>query len=387
MKNLIYYISFFFLGLFANAQTALYNSGNLRVHENGQLGFHTNLINDAAFDENLGLVGFYGEDLLEVSGAFMPIFYDSEIANQIGVLLNVPVSTTNNTNFIVGDIITPRNQRDVYFSFLQDAFYVGESNASKIDGFSQINNRQAFTFPVGDSQQLRPLILNSEDLNTISKCAYFFDNPNTPDPDDFQTTFSTDAKPARVGEISTVEFWALEGSVSSTVTLSWNERSNLAALTDDVNTVIVVGWNKTRRQWLSLGNIAMGGDLSQGFVTSDSFIPDEYDIITIGNVAVPKELLELDNFIVTPNGDGINDVLIIPELEQSPNNILRIYNRLGLKVFEMENYTNQFNGISTTGNVLYGRDNGLPTGVYFYTVSMFDLGLEFQGFLYLTRQP
>ena len=90
----------------------------------------------------------------------------------------------------------------------------------------------------------------------------------------------------------------------------------------------------------------MGGDLSQGFVTSDSFIPDEYDIITIGNLAVPKELLELDNFIVTPNGDGINDVLVIPELEQSPNNILRIYNRLGLKVFEMENYTNQFNGIS-----------------------------------------
>jgi len=51
----------------------------------------------------------------------------------------------------------------------------------------------------------------------------------------------------------------------------------------------------------------------------------------------------------------------------------------------MENYTNQFNGISTTGNVLYGRENGLPTGIYFYTVTMYDLGLDFQGFLYLTR--
>jgi len=125
MKNFIYYISFFFLGLFTNAQTALYNSG--------QLGFHTNLINDAAFDENIGLVGFYGEDLLEVSGAFMPIFHDTEIANQIGVLLNIPITTTNNVNFILGDIITPRNQRDIYFNFLQEAFYVGESNASKVE--------------------------------------------------------------------------------------------------------------------------------------------------------------------------------------------------------------------------------------------------------------
>lgn len=383
MKNFIYISSFFFLGIFANAQTALYNSGNLRVHQNGQLGFHTNLINNAAFDENLGLVGFYGDNLVSVSGAFMPIFYDTEVANQIGVLLDIPITTTNNVNFIEGDIITPRNQRDIYFNFLQDAFYVGESNASKVDGFMQINNRQAFSFPVGDSQQLRPLILNSEAVNVLSKCAYFFDDPNNPD--DFESNFSTDAKPERVGEISPIEFWALEGSLPSTVTISWNERSDIESLTDDVNTIIVVGWNKARRQWLSLGNIALGGDLTQGFVTSDSFIPDEYEIITFGNVAVPKELLELENYLVSPNGDGANEVLIIPELEQSPNNTLRIYDRYGLKVFEMDNYTNQFNGFANTGTIVFGREKGLPTGVYFYTVSMDDLGLDFQGFLYLTR--
>ena len=53
MKKLVYILVFSF-GLLTQAQTGLYNSGNIRIHDQGQLGFHTNLINDAAFDENVG---------------------------------------------------------------------------------------------------------------------------------------------------------------------------------------------------------------------------------------------------------------------------------------------------------------------------------------------
>ena len=63
------------------AQTALYNSGNLQIHEQGQMGFHTNLINDGSFDENAGLAGFYGDLPLTVSGAFAVTFFDVEISN------------------------------------------------------------------------------------------------------------------------------------------------------------------------------------------------------------------------------------------------------------------------------------------------------------------
>lgn len=382
MKNPIY-ILFFCLSIFVNAQTALYNSGNLQIHQNGQIGFHTNLINNGIFDNNLGLVGFYGNDMLSVSGAFAPIFYDTEIANLSGVLLDISIANTNNINFILGDIITPRTQRDIYFNFLQQAFFVGESNTSKVDGYIQINNRRTFTFPVGDSQQLRPLILNSEETNTLSKCAYFFENPNNTD--NFDTPFSTNIKPGTIEKISSLEFWNLEGSIPSTVTISWNERSDIASLTDDVNTVIIVGWNKAKKQWHSLGNIKLSGNLTQGFVSSNSFIPDAYEIITFGTIAAPKKVLELENYLITPNGDGANEVLIIPELEQSPNNTLNIYDRYGLKVFEMDNYTNQFNGFPNTGNILFGKEKKLPTNTYFYTVSMHDLGLNFQGFLYLTQ--
>ena len=151
MKNL-YHILFLIGMLTGQAQTALYNSGNIRIHQEGQLGFHTNLINN----ENLGLAGFYGSSLISVSGAFAPIFFDTEIANDTGVQLNTSLNVTNNTNFVVGDFITPRNSVDIYYSFLQDAFYVGSGDGSKINGYATITDQQSFTIPVGDSQQLTP---------------------------------------------------------------------------------------------------------------------------------------------------------------------------------------------------------------------------------------
>ena len=129
------------------AQTALYNSGNIRIHEQGQLGFHTDLINNASFDENLGLAGFYGSSLISVTGAYAPVFFDTEIANDTGVQLNTSLNVTNNTNFVVGDFITPRNSVDIYYNFIRDAFYVGSGDVSKIDGYATITEQQSFTIP------------------------------------------------------------------------------------------------------------------------------------------------------------------------------------------------------------------------------------------------
>ena len=76
-------------------------------------------------------------------------------------------------------------------------------------------------------------------------------------------------------------------------------------------------------------------------------------------------------------------MLIIPEMAQSPHNSIKIYDRNGLKVFEMDNYTDQFDGYANVGDLVINRNAGLPYGVYFYLVSLYDLELDFQGFLYL----
>lgn len=380
MKNIIYILVLLWaLGL--QAQTALYNSGNIRIHDEGQIGFHTDLINNAAFDQNLGLAGFYGISTISVSGAFMPTFFDTEIANDQGVMLNTGISVRSNTNFVAGNFMTPRIQQDVYFNFLQDAFYVGEGDLSKVDGYVTLNNEQNFIFPVGDSEQLRSLTLNSSGTNSFAKCAYYFENPSNPA--SFPQSFDPTKKPRTMGDISEVEFWHLEGSVSSNIQISWNARSNMAALTEEVDKIIPVGWNIGGKSWVNLGAASVVGDLNQGFLISDNFVPNDYAIITFAAEATAKELLTLDNYLVTPNEDGVNDALYIEELELSNDDTISIYNRQGQKVYEEDNYTNGFTGYSNMDNLVVNRAAGLPNGVYFYVIAMKDLKLNYQGFLYL----
>jgi len=353
----------FFSGVLANAQSALYNSGNLQIHQDGQLGLHINLINDGILDDNLGLAGFYGSLPLTVSGAFAPTFFDLELANPNNVLLTTGINTLNNTNFVVGNFVTPRSATDSYLNFVLDAAHTNSRDLSKVDGYSTVTNKQGFTFPVGDAVQLRPLVLNSDAVNNFAKCAYFFENPNSPST--FATSFSSNTKSAVLGPVSTMEFWRLEGKVASTVQLSWNERSSVSLLTNDPATLTVVGWSKATNQWESLAGGPAVGDITQGFVSSQSFVPDDYEVLTLASsFGEPQEFISVDNFLVTPNGDGNNDSFIIPELTQSPNNSLQIFDRFGLKVFEMENYTDEFRGFANTGTILMGKEKGLPIPLF-----------------------
>ena len=99
--------------------------------------------------------------------------------------------------------------------------------------------------------------------------------------------------------------------------------------------------------------------------------------------------LTITNTIVTPDGDGVNDVFIIDNIESFPNNTVEIYNRWGIKVFETRGYdnnTNAFRGISN-GRVTINENDGLPVGVYFYIIDYVD-GNENRseaGYLYINR--
>lgn len=86
---------------------------------------------------------------------------------------------------------------------------------------------------------------------------------------------------------------------------------------------------------------------------------------------------------VSPNGDGKNDVLFLEFIDgaASRENQVKIYNRWGDIVFDVENYNN-------TTNVFNGRSNGgkeLPSGTYYYKI-VYTSGKDTQtGYLSLTR--
>ena len=91
-------------------------------------------------------------------------------------------------------------------------------------------------------------------------------------------------------------------------------------------------------------------------------------VVTITLQNEEEEEEEVDDIVFTPNGDGINDVLIIPELLENPgafpNNSLAVINRWGDIVYFAEPYENNWDGRHyKTGKVL-------PAGSYFYVVRL-----------------
>jgi len=76
---------------------------------------------------------------------------------------------------------------------------------------------------------------------------------------------------------------------------------------------------------------------------------------------------ELPNTI-TPDGDGVNDVWNIPEIENYPDVSVLIYNRWGNEVFSSRGYNEPWDGTQN------GKE--LPTGSYFYIIDYGDVGEE-----------
>ena len=71
------------------------------------------------------------------------------------------------------------------------------------------------------------------------------------------------------------------------------------------------------------------------------------------------------NNTITPNGDGYNDTLEVPELNNKINPVFQIYDRFGKKVFE-GNTQNNFTWTGKSGGF------NLPTGTYWYYMTWQD---------------
>ena len=368
------------------AQVAVEIYGGVQLHDDASVGFHTDLITAGPFDQNLGLVGFYSDtDQLTVSGSYSPVFNDIEIAVENSLYLETSIEVNNNANLITGDILTPKNSTGIYSNFLDYSFYTGESSLSKVNGYAALTNKDSFVFPVGDAERLRPLTVTSIATNPTAKCAYFFEDPNNSK--SLNASFNTSKKATKYMSVSDKEFWRLEGDVPSKVTLTWDVLSNIAGLGEYISDLNVMGWSKSGNQWVNLGNTGVEGGLAYGSITSDTFVPSDYEILTLGgndDALQNYETLDLDNYFLTPNGDGQNDVLRLEGIEKSPHNSLQIFNRYGVLVYKKDNYQNDFDGRSNM-NLVVKRNAGLENGVYFYIITLHDLHQKHQGYMYISN--
>ncbi|WP_046244735.1 gliding motility-associated C-terminal domain-containing protein [Hymenobacter terrenus] len=63
--------------------------------------------------------------------------------------------------------------------------------------------------------------------------------------------------------------------------------------------------------------------------------------------------------IITPNRDGLNDVLVIDNIQLYPNNTFTVFNRWGREVYKTTNYQNN-----------WGGDDNIAAGNYFYLLTL-----------------
>ncbi|MBF8151091.1 gliding motility-associated C-terminal domain-containing protein, partial [Winogradskyella sp. F6397] len=141
------------------------------------------------------------------------------------------------------------------------------------------------------------------------------------------------------------------------------------------------------------------GENENGIIYTDtSDDPNNLDNIDLNNdnepddptvVILPQVLgaeFEIFNGI-TPDGNGENDFFRIVGIEDYPDNNLKIYNRWGILIYDMDSYGingNEFRGISE-GRSTINKDEKLPTGTYFYILRRFVGGktLTNEGYLYI----
>ncbi len=121
----------------------------------------------------------------------------------------------------------------------------------------------------------------------------------------------------------------------------------------------------------------VGGPITFQYTVCDTECPtlcDDGDVIIYYNLGSCK-----GNNVITANNDGINDIFIIPCIDEEnlPTNELTIINELGNTVFQQSPYDNTWDG-TFNGQIL-------PEGTYYYIFRRNEKSSIVQGFITIER--
>lgn len=284
----------------------LINAIGAEMINNGQVHYRGNISNYGIIDCNGCASGVnYIDDPIDNPQAILGdenlIWYDGVLDNMGGLLLYRELKLVNSWTFTDGIVTTNRAQTGEFLHFLDDAVYINSSNVRHVDGYIGKTGDDAFTFPVGDGSAIRPVGIRGNNPTDFFKAAYFSTDPNVatlPVGGPF-STLSFDA--GTLSFVNDAEYWDVQGVTTTPITLSWDASTNLSSWVQGIDTLAIAGWEGS--EWVYLGNAATTGNLTEGTITSQSVIPDNYSVFTLAKASPSTFPVEWLGFEVVPNGE------------------------------------------------------------------------------------
>lgn len=179
-------------------------------------------------------------------------------------------------------------------------------------------------------------------------------------------TWSTGATTQTISNVSVGTYWVDlktgDCTTRQTVKVYPTQQpvvSNVEITNNDI-TVFVTGGTAPYRY--SIDNINWQDsnvftDLSRGDTTV--YVKDSFDCTPIEVTITVPNIVN----VITPNGDGVNDVLDYSALANKPNLVLGIFDRYGVKIFE----GNKDTGYKWDGTI--NKTKKVSTGTYWFNIS------------------
>lgn len=334
------------------------------VVNDGTLILNANLVNNGILTYTVlnptSKVRFVGASQT-ISGSNEAMFYDVVFNNSATNLIGT-IQVDNDADFTKG-IVNNRDHGGLFF-FNEASKHSNSSNESFVNGTVFKKGSSAFNFPVGNATEYRSISFeNTANTNTFTT---IYKDENS------DTSYSHATKSDIIEFIDTNEYWEIEqteGSDFSIIELSRNANTssseiNAATLSD----IHIVRWDIDKGYWVDEGGLTGSTPNSIKTLTQVS----GYGIFALAtintNKTLPGNVVVYNN--LTPNGDGVNDELLIVGIEKHPINTVEIFNRWGVAVAKIISYDNKdrvFKGFANIGINI--GDTVLPSGTYFYVLN------------------
>jgi hypothetical protein len=210
--------------------------------------------------------------------------------------------TAPGTQYMAGVIATERTLPVGTLAFSQGATWINASDVAHVDGYVKSSQTGFFVFPIGDNGFLRPAAVSRASEIAPAIAAYFNVNPSTARTTDIKDggyepvlpaggPFDVSLHESTLSKVSSVEYWDVNGTVASNISLTWNSASTIQSLTaEKLSNLTIVGWDGSK--WVKIPSAVdvtsiMGSTstFTSGSITTTSpIIPNTYSVYTLAGI-------------------------------------------------------------------------------------------------------